>query len=136
MSNVLDKQVGGNHYKTLPRQPITLCEIAGGLGGFSLGNVFKYICRYPFKGKPLEDLKKAFHYIELHEFRKSNYTFFRRHEELLQLEIEIESFIFENKLSLAQSDLLHVAFTSVWDDDYENLKQVLQGTIEEIETGV
>lgn len=136
MSDVLNKQVGGNHYKNLKRQPIILCECAGVIGGFSLGNVFKYLCRYPFKGKSLEDLKKALHYIEFHEFKKGSYHFFRKNEDLLQLEKEIEDFIFENQLSLEQSGLLRVASTSVLDDDYEILKQVLNETIEAIEADV
>tara|TARA_Y100000004_G_C8901878_1_gene406773 strand:- start:374 stop:586 length:213 start_codon:yes stop_codon:yes gene_type:complete len=28
------------------------------------GNVIKYVCRYKYKGKPLEDLKKARWYID------------------------------------------------------------------------
>lgn len=28
------------------------------------GNVIKYVCRYKFKGKPLEDLKKAEFYLK------------------------------------------------------------------------
>lgn len=31
---------------------------------FCLGNVVKYICRSPYKGKPLEDLRKAKEYLE------------------------------------------------------------------------
>lgn len=33
--------------------------------GFLRGNVFKYLQRYPSKGTPVEDLKKARHYIEM-----------------------------------------------------------------------
>lgn len=31
--------------------------------GFCLGNVLKYLWRWPFKGEPLEDLKKAEWYL-------------------------------------------------------------------------
>jgi len=31
---------------------------------FCAGNAIKYLCRYSFKGKPLEDLKKARWYVE------------------------------------------------------------------------
>lgn len=136
MSDVLNKQVGGDHYKSLPYQPIVLCECAGVVGGFSLGNVFKYLCRYPFKGKPVEDLKKAYHYIELHEHWKGSYYFFRKYEDLELFSKSCKDFISENKLSLAQSDLLEVAHTSVIDDDYEILKQVIKETIEAIEVGI
>jgi hypothetical protein len=32
--------------------------------GFREGNIVKYACRYQFKGKPLEDLKKARFYLD------------------------------------------------------------------------
>ena len=31
---------------------------------FTLGNALKYICRAPYKGKQLEDLKKARWYLD------------------------------------------------------------------------
>jgi len=31
---------------------------------FTLGNAIKYICRAPYKGKPLEDLEKARWYLD------------------------------------------------------------------------
>ena len=31
---------------------------------FPTGNVIKYVTRHPYKGKPLEDLKKARNYID------------------------------------------------------------------------
>ena len=34
--------------------------------GFDLGNAIKYICRAEHKGKPVEDLKKASYYLNLH----------------------------------------------------------------------
>lgn len=32
--------------------------------GFHDGNAVKYICRYQFKGKPIEDLEKAVWYLQ------------------------------------------------------------------------
>lgn len=32
--------------------------------GFNVGNTVKYISRYMYKGKPLEDLKKAAWYLQ------------------------------------------------------------------------
>lgn len=49
--SALETQVGGSHYKDLKVQPIIICEVAAKVGGFSLSNIFKYLCRYPFKGK-------------------------------------------------------------------------------------
>ena len=57
-----DKQVGGNHYKDMPIQPIEYI-IKNGLG-FCEGNVVKYITRYNNKGG-IEDIEKALHYCEL-----------------------------------------------------------------------
>lgn len=62
MSKSLDTQIGGNHYKDMPIQPIE----------FAMKNrlnpcqtkIIKYVCRYPSKnGK--EDLLKAKHIIDL-----------------------------------------------------------------------
>lgn len=62
MSNPLEKQEGGNHYKKMKIQPIEYIH-ANGLN-FLQGNAIKYISRYNLKnGK--EDLKKAIHMIEL-----------------------------------------------------------------------
>lgn len=52
----LDVQIGGDHYKRMPIQPITYIE-ANELG-FSEGNVVKYVTRWKFKGG-IQDLEKA-----------------------------------------------------------------------------
>lgn len=61
MSNPLDKQEGGNHYKQFKIQPIEFIT-ANGLD-YLQGNVIKYICRHKFKNGR-EDVKKAMHYLE------------------------------------------------------------------------
>ena len=61
MSNV-DKQVGGDHYSSLPIQPMVFAH-KNGLG-FLEGSAIIYICRYKYKNG-IEDLEKAKHYIEL-----------------------------------------------------------------------
>jgi hypothetical protein len=53
------KQVGGTHYEDLAISPWEIIE-KNGLD-FWQGNVIKYVLR---KKKPLEDLKKARHYID------------------------------------------------------------------------
>lgn len=58
----LDTQIGGDHYKELPIQPIEY--ILANKLGFCEGNVVKYITRYKSKNG-LEDLKKAKHYIDM-----------------------------------------------------------------------
>lgn len=58
----LNVQVGGNHYKDLPIQPVEYIH-ANALGYFE-GNIVKYISRWR-KKNGIADLEKAKHYIEL-----------------------------------------------------------------------
>jgi len=59
--NAVDKQVGGNHYKDLPIQPIEY--IHANAMGYMEGNVVKYVSRAEFKGTMLKDLEKARWYL-------------------------------------------------------------------------
>ena len=61
--SALREQVGGDHYSKLAIQPVDYIN-ANGLS-YLAGNVVKYISRYKHKGKPLQDLQKAKHYIEM-----------------------------------------------------------------------
>lgn len=60
--SALAVQEGGDHYKTLPIQPVEYIH-KNGIGYFE-GNVIKYVSRWRSKGG-VADLKKAKHYIEL-----------------------------------------------------------------------
>ena len=62
MSNPLDVQVGGSHYKNCKIQPVEYMH-ANGLG-YCEGAIIKYVSRYKQKGG-IEDLKKAKHFIDL-----------------------------------------------------------------------
>ena len=62
MTNALNKQEGGNHYKDMAIQPVEF--ITANNLGFLEGNVVKYICRHHAKNGA-EDIKKAIHYCEL-----------------------------------------------------------------------
>lgn len=57
-----NKQIGGNHYKNYPIQPIEF--ILQNKIGFCEANAIKYLCRHRKKGG-LQDLEKAKHYIDL-----------------------------------------------------------------------
>jgi hypothetical protein len=59
MSN--DKQVKGDHYKSMTMQPWDF--IIENQLPFCEGNIIKYICRYKNKGG-IDDLEKAKHYLE------------------------------------------------------------------------
>ena len=56
------RQEGGDHYKSLPIQPIEYIT-KNGLS-YMEGNVVKYVTRWRFKGG-VEDLRKARHYISM-----------------------------------------------------------------------
>ena len=62
MSNILDTQVGGSHYKEMLIQPVEF--IVKNNISFLEGNVIKYTCRHRSKNG-IEDLNKAIHYLEL-----------------------------------------------------------------------
>ncbi len=62
MTNALDKQVAGDHYKNLAIQPVEFIH-ANSIGYFE-GNVIKYVSRWRQKNG-IADLEKAKHYIEL-----------------------------------------------------------------------
>jgi hypothetical protein len=57
-----EAQVGGNHYKDMPIQPIEYISVNG--LSFLQGSVVKYVSRYKAKGG-LQDLEKAKHCIDL-----------------------------------------------------------------------
>jgi hypothetical protein len=59
--SALDKQEGGDHYKTAI-QPVEF--IHANKLGFIEGNVVKYVTRHRNKNGA-EDIKKAIHYLEL-----------------------------------------------------------------------
>lgn len=62
MSNPLDTQVGGSHYKGFEIQPSVF--IFKNKIQFLEGNAIKYICRHREKGGK-QDLDKAIHYLEI-----------------------------------------------------------------------
>lgn len=60
--SALETQIGGTHYSDLPIQPVEFIH-KNGLG-FIVGNIIKYIIRYPDKNG-VQDLLKAKHYLEI-----------------------------------------------------------------------
>lgn len=57
-----EKQIGGDHYRRFPIQPVTYIQMNG--LNFLQGNAVKYITRAPFKGG-IEDINKAIHCLEM-----------------------------------------------------------------------
>ena len=62
MSNALDVQIDGSHYKDMVIQPAEFIH-ANNIG-YMEGNVIKYVSRWR-KKNGIADLEKAKHYIEL-----------------------------------------------------------------------
>ena len=60
--NALEKQPGGDHYKSMKIQPVEFI-VENGID-FLEANVIKYVCRHESKNG-LEDIEKAIHYLEL-----------------------------------------------------------------------
>ena len=61
-SSALDVQVGGDHYKGRPIQPVEFIHTNG--IPFIEGNCIKYLVRWRDKGG-IKDLEKVKHYIDL-----------------------------------------------------------------------
>lgn len=62
MTNALEKQEGGNHYKGYSIQPIEYIH-ANNIP-FAEGSVIKYVTRWRDKNG-VDDLNKAIHFLEL-----------------------------------------------------------------------
>lgn len=58
----LATQVGGDHYKKMPIQPVVFCEVND--LNTCQANIIKYVCRFADKDGA-RDLKKAIHYCDL-----------------------------------------------------------------------
>lgn len=58
----LAKQVGGNHYKKFPIQPVEYCE--KNRLSYCEGNIVKYVTRWRSKNG-IQDLQKAQHYLDI-----------------------------------------------------------------------
>jgi hypothetical protein len=61
VTNALQKQVGGKHYKDMKIQPMEYNQ-ANGIP-YTEGNIIKYVSTWRFR-EGLMDLEKALHYLE------------------------------------------------------------------------
>ena len=67
MSDPMERQHGGNHYKSQSIQPIEYMRAvmsAEEFQGYCRGNALKYISRAGKKGDKKLELEKAIHYLE------------------------------------------------------------------------
>lgn len=83
MQTALDTQIGGDHYKSLPIQPVEFSHLNKLC--FLSGSIVKRICRYNLPGgKGAQDLQKSIHEIDLllhfisrNGIQINHHTFFR-----------------------------------------------------------
>lgn len=62
LSKASERQVGGDHYVSLPIQPSHYIR-ANNLGWYE-GNIIKYVTRHKQKGQ-IKDIEKVIHYAQL-----------------------------------------------------------------------
>lgn len=96
MRSPLKMQIGGDHYRNMKPQPIEIST--NSKLGFVEGNILKYICRFPFKGKPREDLQKVHHYSQFLTLSPITNGILDK--------AMIERFCSDNKMNDIQSNLL------------------------------
>lgn len=111
MGKALETQVGGNHYKDMPMQPMEL--IATLKCSFIQGCIIKYISRYKYKDKA-QDIKKCIHYAQLAIELKDK----RRYNNKL-LSVSLNKYILKNNFTILQRRIITQAV-------YNNYEQVIQ----------
>jgi len=107
MNNVINMQVGGDHYKKLPYQPIQLAAKVN-LNGFQLF-IIKYITRYHNKAGKM-DLEKAIHTAQLGEELNPN-NFFPDTQSAIE---EVDLFCKTNKLPELISEIIKDTVYQKW----------------------
>lgn len=117
MEKALDNQIGGNHYKSMPFQPVELFAKTH-CTAFQ-ANIWKYISRYKNKnGK--EDVEKCMHYAELAKELKCNGQLGARKMQ------RIQAFCQVNKLPERVKRIVILAGLDSYDDVIKECKQILQ----------
>lgn len=125
---VLDTQVGGDHYKNMKCQPIFLCNAIGQIYGYTGGNIAKYLCRFPHKGKPDEDLQKALHYIDLHQ-AIAHPVGDVPNRVLQNMASHVEEYIYENKLPGFHAEMLRMLIIALMSSNFSALIDLVKGEI-------
>lgn len=140
MTNPLDIQVGGSHYKNMAIQPVEYCH-KNRMGGIE-SSIIRYICRWREKNG-LEDLAKIPHYIDLLmvlEPESTGWVMARKNAmergvlPVVEQTIPWGVFTVRNNLGEVESDV--VRLISTWRDTEKfgkllEIKQIVQELIEE-----
>lgn len=107
--NAIDIQIGGDHYKKLPYQPIELAAKIN-LNGFQLF-IIKYVTRYHNKAGKM-DLEKAIHTAQLGaELNPKNFAFFPDSQGVIE---EVDLFCKTNKLPELISEIVKDTIYQKW----------------------
>lgn len=116
---VLEKQIGGKHYKGLSYQVV---EVAADANlNFFQASILKYVSRYKEKNG-LQDLEKSIHYAELGEKLAP-----QNGARLFYAQVYSE----RNDLNPAQADLVYSIFKQDWSRIIDKIKLII---FEEIRT--
>lgn len=111
MTEVLQKQVAGDHYKKHEFQPIELFAQLN-LNSFQ-GNITKYITRYRDKNGRI-DLEKVIHYAELgRELSPTNFTRILPAE---GVESTLNRYVYVNRMHPVQTLVMFYMAEQRWDD--------------------
>ncbi len=117
MKKALDNQIGGNHYKDMPFQPVEL--FAKTKCTAFQANIWKYITRYKNKnGK--EDVEKCIHYAELAKELKCNGQLGIRKIQIIQIFCQV------NKLPEEVRQIVVSAGFDNYDGVIKKCKQILR----------
>ena len=113
MEDAINVQVGGDHYKKLPYQPIQLAAKIN-LNGFQLF-IIKYVTRYHNKAGKM-DLEKAIHTAQLGvELNPKNFAFFPDSQGAMEGVIEeVDLFCKTNKLPELISEIVKDTIDQKW----------------------
>nr|DAY73833.1 MAG TPA: hypothetical protein [Caudoviricetes sp.] len=130
MSDALNIQIDGDHYKRLKMQPLELAYLIGGTPCFT--KLAKYIIRD--KGDRLINLDKAIHCINIERdicasaphYLRSNYTLLASQEKKEQAEILINMYSEDPFVQAALKAMIHQDYFAAV-AEVESLKRKLDG---------
>lgn len=113
----IDSQVGGNHYKNMPFQPVELFAKTH-CTPFQ-ANIWKYITRYKYKNGQ-QDVEKCMHYAQLAKELKCNGQLGYKKLQIVQ------AFCSYNKLSDRVMRIVTAAALDKYDEVVKECKSLLR----------
>ena len=123
MNNVLEFQVGGDHYKKLAIQPVEL--IVNLHLDYFIGNVVKYVTRHRFKNG-IEDIKKAIHYCELAVYYSKYKNPIAAKFGFTTVAKFVDKYAEKNYLTLLERNVIYYACTHSYKLAIETLNKIIK----------